>query len=254
MRSASRVLSISTGRDWTATVAPPHVPADSRTLPAIPTPRQCYFPQVWVQAASLFFGVLLLETGSSWFNALLCVLTIVTISLSLWTIADMDLPFSSSFHRVKFESLSVKLLALPHNKPSTAPLTLRNVVQVMRLSSLSKAKTLTRISRRVPGGHDSGQRDNVGSPAIDATSCADAIRTNSSFKSAKGSAQDLSRCITLENTELKCGSEQGPACELRDHLRAAPPVDALAPINKTSTACRPSVALALPGQDQKQAS
>lgn len=68
--------------------------------------------QIWVLAAALFFGVLHLETTSPLLNMMLCLLTIVTISLSLWTIADMDLPFSSSFHRVKFEQLSIRLLAV----------------------------------------------------------------------------------------------------------------------------------------------
>lgn len=39
-----------------------------------------------------------------------------TISLSLWTIADMDLPFSSSFHRVKFEQLTITLLPRQRTK------------------------------------------------------------------------------------------------------------------------------------------
>lgn len=76
--------------------------------------------QLWVLAGSLFFGVLHLETGSSWFNFALCTLTITTISLSLWTIADMDLPFSSSFHRVKFEQLSVTLLTRESSRRSAS--------------------------------------------------------------------------------------------------------------------------------------
>ena len=88
--------------------------------------------QVWVQAAALFFGVLLLETGSPTFNFILCCFTVMSISLSLWTIADMDLPFSSNFHRVKFESLSVKLLAKP--KAPARSVKLKQVASVLRIT------------------------------------------------------------------------------------------------------------------------
>ena len=99
--------------------------------------------QVWVQVAALFFGVLLLETGSATFNFMLCTFTILSISLALWTIADMDLPFSSNFHRVKFESLSIKVLAKPKppkpppssRRPSASAGRLKGVVSVIKLGA-----------------------------------------------------------------------------------------------------------------------
>jgi len=138
--------------------------------------------QVWGLAAALFFGVLHLETGSRLFNALLCALTIMTISLSIWTIADMDLPFSSSFHRVKFEQLSVKLqtLTTTRNANSSASQNLK--------SMLAKVKVTNKMSAALKGlsRNSSGENGASGRPSGRLSGCADVGAGDSAGGGAPG--------------------------------------------------------------------
>ena len=47
-------------------------------------------------SACLLLGVLMLETGSRLLNNCLQIATILTIVMSLWTVAIMDLPYSGA--------------------------------------------------------------------------------------------------------------------------------------------------------------
>ena len=126
--------------------------------------------QVWVQAAALFFGVLLLETGSSELNFLLCILTIITISLSLWTVADMDLPFSSNFHRVKFEALSLQLVGPTSAAKATPSEKMRKAVSSLRCAA--RRSLALRTSEQVRSSKRSSQRMTMSEVARAATAAA----------------------------------------------------------------------------------
>ena len=87
--------------------------------------------QVWVQAAALFFGVLLLETGSPTFNFILCCFTVMSISLRsgrspTWTCPSRRTSIASS------SRASVKLLARP--KAPARSVKLKQVASVLRIT------------------------------------------------------------------------------------------------------------------------
>ena len=153
-----------------------------------------------MQAAALFFGVLLLETGSSHFNFLLCLLTIVTISISLWTIADMDLPFSSTFHRVRFESLSVQLVSdADEPKASKSAATFRKALRTVRAATRASRMHFLQEST---GSRSSGTRRSSGRRPTAGSS-------SDSEGSGSGSAANGNACeVSLAEVSVaSCSSE-----------------------------------------------
>jgi hypothetical protein len=62
--------------------------------------------ELWLMCVCLYLGVLLLDTGSHAIDLALALATVVTMVLSLWTVAVMDLPFAGAA-QVRFSDLCV---------------------------------------------------------------------------------------------------------------------------------------------------